>query len=111
MFILNNRDKYESAGETAEELSEWLRQEEYDMILDTVCEPFIICGTEIEAAFILKRDSLGTYLQGFYEWVSEQTEEFRTMLEGLSNGDNAVIKGTRVECVADEDQAYDNKAA
>ena len=71
-YILNGRETYDSAREAAEEIAEWLREEEYDAVLDKLCEPFIVGGAEIEASFVLKRDSPGAYLRGFHDWVSKK---------------------------------------
>ena len=102
-YILNGREIFDNAREAAEELAEWLREDEYDAVLDKLYEPFIIYGAEIEASFILKRDNYCGYLRGFYDWVREKTDEFQRKLERIVDGNATVVSGIKVECVIDED--------
>jgi len=110
LFILNGRDRFEGAREAAGEISDWLRQVDYDAVLDDKYEPFTISCSEIEASFILKRDSLGVYLRGFYDWVSEKADEYRLKLESLGHGDKAMINGIMIECKIDEENEYEKAA-
>ena len=100
-YIINGRETFDSAREAAEEIAEWLREDEYDAMLDTAFEPFIVCGAEIEASFILKRDGPDAYLRGFHDWVHKKTDEFQTSIEHMGHGNKAVIGGMAVERVDD----------
>ena len=99
-FIINGKEPYGSAREAAEEIAEWLREDDYDASIDKSCGPIVVKGVKTEASAILKRDSHGIYLRGFYEWVSGKTAEYQAALENLGQGDKAMIGKAKAERTA-----------